>query len=67
MVTIEKDVPLPSGNIGARQRVVEQMAVGDSIVTSKNEATLYYYAARRMGIKLTRRKENDEYRIWRVE
>ena len=67
MVEIEKDVPLPRGNRGARQRVIEQMGVGDSIVTTSPEAMAYYHAARRMGIKLARRKENDQYRIWRLE
>lgn len=67
MVTIEKNVPIPISKYGHRKRVIEQMEVGDSIVTTKMESMHYYHAARRMGVRVARRKENDEYRIWRLE
>lgn len=68
--TIEKNVPMPSGNPGRRRseatKVFDRMEVGDSIVgTAKDRSSVNQYA-KKIGRAVTARQRADgTYRIWR--
>lgn len=64
---IEKNVPLPAihgprGDVVARLRELE---IGDSFYTTVPHAT-FAKSAKRAGIQITRRKEREGFRIWRI-
>lgn len=67
---IEDNVPIPeiSEGYGKRKSVIQQMREGQSImVDSKKEANSFYVAARRLGVKMRRKKVDEgKFRIWRV-
>lgn len=63
---IDKGVPVPN-TYKSRIAVLESMEDGDSIIVdSVKEANLYYVAGRRKGIKVTRRKDGEQTRVWRT-
>lgn len=70
---IDRDVPLPSRR-GFRfseiDRIVEQMAVGDSILPARvglKPTAFKTWALRRAnGMKFTVRKTQAGYRVWRI-
>jgi len=69
-VKIDKNVPIPLARYGQRVRddVMSKLEIGDSFVVENNkEACNWYQSARKVGIKLARRKMKDEsFRMWRV-
>lgn len=66
---IEKDIPVP--NIAGRGRTkypFHELEVGDSLFSESISIRQAAYAfARRKGIKVTVRKTDNGYRVWRIE
>ena len=80
--TIEKNVPLPEKNgkgLGKWQRLIQRMAVGDSVALPERQSICLYHAIKNLGGKSARRKTNDLnysdevpegetiYRVWLTE
>lgn len=68
--TIEKDVErLPhKGSPAPWKELVESMAIGDSVLLSRAEASRFQQGVRPHGYKVSVRKANEkEYRVWRTE
>lgn len=73
MLQIESDVPFP--NLTETHSTVtkypfRKMKVGDSIYFEGEESSKIYSAAKtyahRTGVKFTKRKEGQGYRLWRI-
>ena len=61
-IEIDHDVPLPNGK-SYLSATLRTMKVGDSFLTHLPYHSVYQ-AARRLGLKITSRKELDRLRIW---
>jgi hypothetical protein len=69
MLTIEKNIPIPSVKSGRENTSIWwEMEVGDSVwVKGMNpSAGTYYYVSKKNGWVFTQRKEGDGIRVWRV-
>jgi len=61
---IEKDVPIPH----TATSLLESMKVGDSVVCNLNECNRLRASAQNSDIKVMSRKlEDNSYRLWRVK
>ena len=68
-IKIESGIPLPRKQRGKWNRVIDEMAEGDSIVLDKpRERIAILHSAKKMGAILTTRKEEDgKIRVWLVK
>jgi len=61
---IEKDVPIPQ----TVTSLLKSMEVGDSVVCNLNKCNRLRARASEVGIKvLTRKIEDNSYRLWRIK
>ena len=74
MYKIERNIPIPSlHKPKSMEYPLLQMKIGDSFLIPNSidcEAkarSFPYGVARRMGMKMTRRRVPEGYRIWRIE
>lgn len=67
IIKIEKNIPVPDS--GKYAAVIREMAVGDSVLLeSGTQCATFRARARRLGFKVTSRKENSgKFRVWRVK
>jgi len=73
MYKIDKNIPIPKSKTKRTQYPWREMAIGDSIFVSDEEAppsgaytTPSYFALRNPEYKFTTRKVDGGYRIWRI-
>lgn len=66
---VEKGIPIPKRRHGVRGKYpLEELEPGDSFwVKDEQDTNLCRVYARRHGIRMTRRREGDGFRIWRLE
>ncbi len=62
---IEKGVPMPNNKTTALSQALRAMEIGDSFLIINRNFNLAMYQ-RKIGIKLTQRKTDGGYRIWRT-
>ena len=70
MGEIETGIPIPDKPgrpMSAMGKKVREMKVGDSRTCTEGEAMNACNIARQIGMKFTRAREGDHFRIWRVE
>lgn len=66
---IEKDVPIPvtAGRPAKYLQILNQMIRNDSIAVPSNAIGSVRSSARKVGIKIITRKENETtFRVWRI-
>lgn len=66
MITIEKNVPLPTASY---KYPFDSMELGDSfhVKTNKISASVYVYNKANKDKKFVSRKDGDGYRVWRTK
>ena len=65
MFKIEKGIPLPSKSV--LPSLLKTMEIGDSVLLNRKKVTQVATIARRIGIKITQQKQdNENYRVWRI-
>lgn len=68
MIKIENGIPMPAGHVAVSgelaelRRALGMMAPGDSFTYHNNKNP--YVAAKALGVKITVRKIDGEYRVW---
>jgi len=69
MTTIETGIPIPASKAGRpKTSPIYKMNIGDSFTTTKIGRINAYACAKRNGVKITSRKqENGTFRIWRTK
>lgn len=80
MYNIDKDVPVPEPrdltSRGTRKQMILQLEVGQSFLVPNSDfkkagaggaAGAYTQAAKRLGMKITTKREPEGVRVWRVE
>ena len=69
MFKIEKDIPIPARKNGAKRKydkLLNDMAPGDSVLMTKGQATYFYMLGRKLKRKMIVRGEGDKKRVWYV-
>jgi len=65
-IKIDKGVPLPPPHRSHRIYPWNEMAVGDSFFIPDTKNYSAAYQAKKLGFKVTTRRENGGVRIWRI-
>jgi hypothetical protein len=63
---IEKQIPAPRFRSGWA-KLLSEMEIGDSILVTDQVRECMHIYAKRAGVKVKTRKENDGARVWRIE
>lgn len=70
-ISIEKGVPIPafkSAGWGKFGKTVHEMEVGDSVlVTGQNDVCNLQTQGRRLGLRMSSRKVEGGWRVWRIK
>ena len=71
MTQIDKGIPVPQQNYGKNRELLKQLEVGDSIYFAQDNQRIlngYYNVAKRLGIKISIRKQSEGgCRLWRLK
>ena len=69
-ISIDKGIPMPERRSGWGKfgNTVREMEVGDSVlVTERGDVPNLQASARRIGLRMTSRKVEGGWRVWRVK